>query len=633
MAIFSKNRSGTIIIYHPEERNIKAALDFYNGWNKDMLTETFKWFRSMLRDHNTLYVEENMEIETNVINTLRQFPKSVMPAKAQIVEVLALITADLRNIRQFMETGAILWAPVLELLTRRRTISGFELQRIIGMYPLEEIGHNSWATNYGRIAQIGWLGFSIFMGSGSHSIRYSRKEGIDNICSDVQFYMPPFLLEQCKDAYPSAFPYDPVSAGELPYGARTISTQDISVRIFDYLNVQNETNGFDFGTSYKPKISELKIIETDGNAFNFSFCEKDPQFRYWRARLYSVCFNEYLVKLRHREPDYKEFLRAIPNDIILTPSFLYIQSLLPQLKGLQRTQIQESSYGVLCPAILQQLRAQGSKGEWVDVRKLYIDVLYSRRDDAYRMLFLFGSWTYRNLRAKFKRSDDPIAAEYFSRIFSESVFYGVLATLAATGLADLATLDNIADTPAFPAEAITHIRLTSYGLYAFRLTEDISISGDEPEGEFFEFDDERHIISVLKSGRPYTSLLDRLGERLTNRHYRITTDSLLKECYDASSLKKIANTFTTKILRGHLTPAWTDMIDELKKRNKAVTYFSRDSYIILKMDLDDAVLMKLLNEERESLKSCIPIPGGLLAVPVRQIQTVRNLLEPKGYYI
>ena len=328
----------------------------------------------------------------------------------------------------------------------------------------------------------------------------------------------------------------------------------------------------------------------------------------------------------------KFLLTEYPYDIKGTKFSLF----LPSFKGFTKNWSEYSNAKHVTDIVTQLL--QGAEKGWLSManfRLRYLSIIPSKSSKRSTYLPLFNS-NERN-RHTLKRKNEEIS--YYDRYsrninwFDEIDFPFVvhwIKFLCANGLIEMAVEKREGETSYDDLENIKYVRLTPLGRYAFGFDKNYT-QPKTLKKEELDVDDANGIITVLTDNCPYTLFLKQISVAIGNKRFRITPQSLIKNCDSDENVRMRIDNLKS-ILDIDEYPGLKEVIGETERRMNCAEKVQGD-WVVFKLKTDMPGLVKIITTDKEIRENVILGENGSIIFRRSFLSHLKKICSDNGYII
>ena len=422
------------------------------------------------------------------------------------------------------------------------------------------------------------------------------------------------------------------------FNAEAAIATDLGI-LADYL----ARGGIKFTQSGKPTVAALRTLDgaTEGGEFfpGNKDTRKLPELRH---RLLLAAVQTLPEKTRRsltkRPFPAKEVFQEIPGRLFTRPVF-FMEEILPHLKSSS-----PMSWNYLHSGPLEELRALFAsvpEGGWVTSANLY-EYTYYREvnclpfDPPHWQFHADGdspdlpSYYYGDSRL-------PLRMENFAPFALLPMLFGTAFLLAALGMAEIHYTDPPEHESYFakgetfisPFDGLIALRLTPLGAFALGKTKKLELAQPESRHAEVRLHPQSMVASCADPDPVTATALEEFMERLAPGVYRMTADSLLRNCADKEELAARIEAFRERI-PAEIPPNWEAFFKEhleipapLESQNAYFLYRVADNERLRRLFTTDPVLRGL----------GIKAEGWRLALTPEEHRNLRDRLRQLGYLV
>ncbi len=177
-------------------------------------------------------------------------------------------------------------------------------------------------------------------------------------------------------------------------------------------------------------------------------------------------------------------------------------------------------------------------------------------------------------------------------------------------------------------DGLKYIRLTQLGEYVLGLTSQYEVKFEEEKANII-LDEKMMIIHLEGKNRLKGMALEKIGERISDNHYRVDYNSFLKDCLSKEDIYCKIDLFKSQIC---LTPPliWQDFLDEVQKKINPL--IAEQGMVVYRLKADKELISLMAKDE--VLKECIlKAEDYHLIINSKKLNKVKNRLREFGYFI
>lgn len=308
---------------------------------------------------------------------------------------------------------------------------------------------------------------------------------------------------------------------------------------------------------------------------------------------------------------------------------------LPAFKGFTKAWTKQTNAGIVTK-IIGKLISPAAKG-WMSLENLRLRYLCTGASEG--LHYGYNHLFYEESRGRhtLKRKDDELdtydtrskGIDWFEEIDFPFVVHWIK-FLCGAGLLEIA---EEKDTKLFKNDAlegIRYIRLTPLGRYAYGFDNTYTATKPENTSEI-EIDDRNGIITVLSDNSPYTLFLQQISIPISHNRFRITPESLLKNCDSCDKVYERLDNLEL-IIDVDKTPGLKAIIDKAESRVKCAEWLP-DEYVMLKVKPGLPELVKLITTDKEIRPNVILAEQGIVLVKRNFLYKFKAICTNHGYLL
>lgn len=467
---------------------------------------------------------------------------------------------------------------------------------------------------------------------------YSGRESPDTVAK-YQVAIPPELMRLCREYLP------PPSAKALPTSDQMPQAQFVFEEQVEFRNLaadifQYQQEGFlDYTANSKPKKASLRKMREFFEVAEF-FPVTDKEWGLQRTEILEFLMGQLpsLAKL-----DGMSVLRAIVAQLSGTSKRRY------NLAPLLFRHIRNSSY--YTEMYSEQPRSASSAivkafsrlpvGSWVAADDFLRNLVITNAIEFYfspyavsrGLEFTATDTSVRQTHSSLYRLHEALITPLVHRplVFGYAFFFAALGMLDITYDQPTGWLTNGVPyvTEESFASGLRGIRLTNLGAYLLGVSEDYIPVAKKKSTVTVEFDADR-LIAVMSADDNMTSaILSKFGEKITERHYRISHAKFLEDCTSVRDVERKVALFEERF--GNDIPKnWREFLQSFKNRSDVLV--PQDGFIVCTI-AGDGELLGLLARDTILKKYVVKVEGRRAAIEKQHWNKVRNRLKELGYFI
>lgn len=302
----------------------------------------------------------------------------------------------------------------------------------------------------------------------------------------------------------------------------------------------------------------------------------------------------------------------------------------PEFKGMTKASTADAHTSAFVEFINKLLKQ--ARGSWLSLANLRTLLLChsSTRMTADGYTPLFGSRSYTH-RFEYK---DPAAEKKnrgltdFDR-FDFPFLLRWLRYLCGMGILETANAGTSEEDD--PFEGLRYVRLTPLGLYALGIANDYKPQALPLLGKQIEYDDASGIITLLDDNCPFMLFITQIATPISSRRYRVTVNSLLKNCSDSADLDSCIRNLKS-IISLDDNPILKRMAEEASNRTD-LSVPIRESYTLMQLRSNVPGLADAIRNCREIRENVILAEDGILLMEYSFQTRFRELLRQRGYLL
>ncbi len=207
---------------------------------------------------------------------------------------------------------------------------------------------------------------------------------------------------------------------------------------------------------------------------------------------------------------------------------------------------------------------------------------------------------------------------------------------AAFGLVDIAY--NLPENPVLQEkerpylstfDGLQYVRLTKLGAYVLGLTEGYEIEGIEEQKANLILDEHRLLIHMEGEDILKRIALEKVGEKLSNSHYRVDCSSFLKECFSEKDIQqKVA--YFKEYISSNPPQIWKDFLNGILRRINPLTIEANT--IVCKLT-PDRELISLIATDEILKKYILKAENYRILIEAAHVNKIKKRLGELGYFV
>lgn len=176
-------------------------------------------------------------------------------------------------------------------------------------------------------------------------------------------------------------------------------------------------------------------------------------------------------------------------------------------------------------------------------------------------------------------------------------------------------------------DGLRYVRLTGLGEHILGLAKDYKIEIKEEETRL-SLDDKRLIIDIDGSDKIKQMVLDKVGERINKRSYKVSYNSFLKDCNSYNDILKKINLFENQISQNP-PGIWLEFLNEISKKANPI---ERDFDLLVYKIKNNPELIALVARDKILKKYILKAEGYHILIDKKNLHKVKKRLEQFGYF-
>ncbi|WP_165157498.1 hypothetical protein [Parabacteroides sp. ZJ-118] len=603
-----------LVLYMPDRAKMRECKHFMDMCTVNQLLPKFKQLKALLETQECVLMTEGGERDIP-LELRKMLNKKGNPYKGELLDFLAFFMADSRNFGAYFHLLPRRQQQLWTLLVRNYFASNDLQKRETGV---------SWIS-FSKKSYFGYRDVEV-----SSDIPWFEAFRVDRpYPQDPEYYLyiPRFLR---PFLYPFFFPEAQgkldVSVA-LPEGeALTTFTGERKIlELLPVLDTFYRQGLLDVGKNGKlgamvlNKVSKLLCVDE----FFPGTADKMASSLYKSMLLNSYVQYRTFVK---KEESPELFIKNMITFFTSNRSFL-LSMALPHINGIRSTMMCDTYVCELTSCIMALLASMDSAC-WGTVESLRMRLYFSEPGFCYNVLFNY----YVLGRANFTNSKQGKELIILDEIYEEmSVPFikGFLFLLASLGLVEIAYGDYDPDSCSY-CDSLRYFRLTALGQYVLGIKKEYRLELNENVG--FEVDEDNLIIRSVRERNPYESLMADIAEQISAHRYKVSYESFLKNCADASDVEKKIDFFRMHVCQ-RPPQIWEDFFLNLQRRSMLFQEVLSKRYVIYRLDAEDKDLLRLVSSDKYLRQYSLRAESYLLLVDSLHLREVKNRLKELGYLI
>ncbi len=347
------------------------------------------------------------------------------------------------------------------------------------------------------------------------------------------------------------------------------------------------------------------------------------------AGILSVIGNKRLEEMRKDTPNPRIILRELLASIFGHSEWIH-EFILAHLKETYGSEHKPDA----ATQLTHLFKACGKDG-WITIKNLTRHIQYQNID-----IEILSKCTTR-LKAKTRYGsnnetiDINLSTEF--KFYSTPLLQSFPFLLAALGLAEIAytlppendSYHRGANPFITPYDGFVALRLTPFGNYAFRNTDEIEIKTSTKKRAEIILNPQRLTIAC-RNVDPVTELaLLEFMEKHSPGCYRLTRQTFMKGCTTAKDIKERTEQFKRNITN-ELPPLWENFLTEIE--TSAIALKSKSGYKIYQL-AHSPELKEIFTTDPSLIKNTTKVAGLQIAIHKKELPAVTRRLKTLGYLI
>lgn len=467
----------------------------------------------------------------------------------------------------------------------------------------------------------------------NNMIYYSHRNNID-------------MLKQCYLVFPRVYEQKLIEMMHKPKSLETgwMENSDIiefdlekeMPKVFSSMKLFAETNGA-FDPSKKLTQAQLRKIAKFVPIPELPIVPLNILVEKWGVRIVETFFN--IVAARQgffqlsAEKGFKEFESLCADTNHYGTYYRQLEYLsFPYLNPL-RTNTIDGPWILNVKRLFKDVLKKYGKREWVGIRQLDYDLTVATIESGYAPLDFFNDRRNDLIEMWNTIVDDYMLSNLGWQYLSYPYYLTLLCMYAQMGLVSLAIDNTIASRDTSnPYESIRAFRINDLG-HAILNNLDYTPDFRSAQEDFkTEFDDDRHIVSLLSPSDPAILFVKRMGHEIAPGRFQITRKSMMQDIVKPDNLRSRCKEFLDYFKLWD-NKNWADYIASIEEAATPVCKPSLERYRYYKISPDNKELMDLITRNETIRENCIPGYGYRLFVPENFEIQFREILRLHGFLI
>lgn len=610
-----EGRKQKLVLYMPDRAKKRECKHFMNQYTAYQLQPKFRQLKALLEKKECVLMTESGETDMPLEFQNILYKKGSL-YKSELLDFLAFFMADSRNFGVYFHLLPWEQQQLWTLLVRNYFASNDLLKKETGM---------------------SWIGISRKSYFGHRDVEISSDIPWFEVLQVDRPYPqnPEFYLYIPRLLRPFLYPFFfPEAQGKLDMSAalpegEALTTFTGERNIFELLPVLDSLyrqgllevgkNG-KLGVATLNKVSKFLSVDE----FFSGVTDKMASSLYRSMLLNSYTLYRSFVK---KEESPELFIKNMIIYFISNRAFL-LSMTLPHVNGIRSTMMSDSYVCELASCVMALLASMVDSAYWGTVESLRMRLYFLEPGLCYNVLFN----SYVLERANFtnnKHDKELIILDDIYKEMGVPFIKGFLFLLASLGLVEIAYGDYDPDSCSY-CDSLCYFRLTTLGQYVLGIKKEYRLESDEDMG--FEVDENNLIICSVRERNPYESLMTDIAEQISTHRYKVSYESFLKNCADASDVEKKIDFFRMHICQ-RPSQVWEEFFLNLQRRSQLFQEVLAEKYVIYRLDAKDRDLLRLVSSDKYLRQYSLRAESYLLLVDSRHLREVKKRLKELGYLI
>ena len=438
--------------------------------------------------------------------------------------------------------------------------------------------------------------------------------------SDPHFYSITLFAQSCNNPY----------LNSLPEGVTPISVENNLFADLSIIESLNLAQKLPLGTN------KLRSAQFNKSVRSFSiqeFFEGKTTFeesQHLRADFLALSY-----QMMHYAGVLKD--KTMPQDIAKAWASCFYRFgdhffsfLFPYLKGIKKSQVESSTDSFL--SYIHDFCTLLNTNHWTDVncmcysiRSFEVGYKCGEKD----FLLFKESDCAAHLDITNKLTDKSITADQCIDQISVPALKGILFSLAAWGLLEIACEPQKDKEQFSPYDALRYVRLTPLGRYAFKIDKDYTPKVKIEQTTDFELNESRLIIKLLNPDSPRNVAIDQFAQAVTPMLYSVSPEYFLRDCLSLKDLEDKITRFK-QIVRTELPDNWKSFFDELRSQCDPFKK-PKNAYSVYRIDPKDKKLQAIILNDPMLKQYILRAENYMVLIERASIPDVKRILLKYGY--
>lgn len=321
----------------------------------------------------------------------------------------------------------------------------------------------------------------------------------------------------------------------------------------------------------------------------------------------------------------EQILKQIVNDATVEDDFI-LPAILSDLTGMRSKMYYDSDITNVTSAIYLEICLSDNK-QWRSFDTLFLQILKNYPNINYFLLDPYYNDGLISLTNKYSAKD--VTSSDFLEQVTLPLMRGYIFFLAAFGLVEIAYRRPMAG-DASPYNGLQYVRVTDLGRYCAERIKEYTPKTNAVK-QFFEADEENLIVKSLEGNNPMLPILTDIAEPITQRLYKVSYASFLRNCSNAGDIDTRVKQFK-KYICPKPSAVWKNFFADVRRRFKP--FEATDTkYTLAKIPADNKELQHILLTDPIIRKYTVKAEGYLLLIETANHKKVADRLKTYGYLI
>ncbi|MBU0568395.1 hypothetical protein KJ693_09045 [bacterium] len=288
--------------------------------------------------------------------------------------------------------------------------------------------------------------------------------------------------------------------------------------------------------------------------------------------------------------------------------------------------VRSSLFGLLRKLPVERWVSASNLIKYSIYRDIYLDAV--ERWAAANNLYYVEKYRYgyQNVRIPKRFYKDAVIAPFISATSFLFASFGILDI--AYDLPKNETLKEKDKDYLSVFDGLKYIRLTKLGAYILGLAKDYEVKFEQEKANIV-LDEKSLIINVEGRDRLKEMFLEKMADKIGEKHYRIDYNSFLKDCYSKKDVEGKVELFWDHV-SAKPPKIWQDFLDEVLDKINPLT--RRPKMAVYKL-ASNKELISLMARDEVLKKYIAKAEGYHILIEASNVKKVKKRLEEFGYFI